>query len=103
MLHKIKKRVEKCLDCNVELRTSSVIMSFPNKSDRLACWGHRDEYWKCLDEAKVESDCDKLRKEYVEHCPAQWVKHFDRKRKYLLFKDKIEKEGYIQAEEAEAS
>lgn len=47
-------------------------MSFPNKKDREACWGSRDEYWKCLDE-KSESDCKDVRQAYEKFCPALWV------------------------------
>lgn len=48
-------------------------MSFPNKEDRLVCWGHKDEYWKCLDEARSETDCNEFRKKYEQFCPSQWV------------------------------
>uniref|UniRef100_A0A673IDH8 Cytochrome c oxidase assembly factor 6 homolog n=1 Tax=Sinocyclocheilus rhinocerous TaxID=307959 RepID=A0A673IDH8_9TELE len=35
-------------------------MSAPNASERKACWGARDQLWKCLDEFEAM-------------CPAQWV------------------------------
>ncbi|KAK0163046.1 hypothetical protein PV327_006757 [Microctonus hyperodae] len=70
-------------------------MSFPNKEDRQACWGCRDEYWQCLDQGKSENECESLRKQYEKFCPSQWVKHFDRKREYLKFKEQIEQEGYL--------
>ncbi|KAL0101088.1 hypothetical protein PUN28_018741 [Cardiocondyla obscurior] len=73
-------------------------MSFPNKEDRLNCWNHRDEYWQCLDEGKSEAECTKFRKQYEKFCPSQWVKHFDRKRDYLKFKEQIEKGGYVPEE-----
>ncbi|XP_011497116.1 PREDICTED: cytochrome c oxidase assembly factor 6 homolog [Ceratosolen solmsi marchali] len=69
-------------------------MSFPNKQDRLTCWNHRDIYWKCLDEKKSDDLCKYCRKDYEKFCPSQWVKHFDRKRDYLNFKNRLEKEGY---------
>ena len=34
-----------------------------------------------------------MRGKYEEACPNAWVKHFDRKREYLKFKEKV-KEGY---------
>ncbi|XP_047343810.1 cytochrome c oxidase assembly factor 6 homolog isoform X2 [Vespa velutina] len=78
-------------------------MSFPNKEDRLICWSHRDEYWKCLDEAKSETDCNEFRKKYEQFCPSQWVKHFDRKREYLKFKERLELEGYVPEEKSQTS
>lgn len=75
-------------------------MSFPNKSDRKTCWESRDKYWECLDKHNVgmeqpcPEECQQVRKLYESMCPNQWVKHFDRKRNYLLFKAKIETEGY---------
>lgn len=69
-------------------------MSFPSKADREVCWKSRDRYWQCLDSAKgSQQECEELRKLYENSCPAQWVKHFDRKRSYLQFKERIEKEG----------
>lgn len=70
-------------------------MSFPTKEERAQCWGARDKYWECLDtNSKKESVCQEFRKLYEKSCSAQWVKHFDRKRDYLKFKEKIEKDGY---------
>nr|CAD7395986.1 unnamed protein product [Timema poppensis] len=72
-----------------------VVMSFPNKAERQKCWDSRDRYWECLDINKDENEhCLKLRQLYESSCSSQWVKHFDRKRNYLKFKDRIEKEGY---------
>lgn len=69
-------------------------MSFPTKEERARCWGARDKYWECLDEQKgTENACTEFRKVYEKSCAAQWVKHFDRKRNYLQFKEKIEKHG----------
>ncbi|KAK9883595.1 hypothetical protein WA026_001770 [Henosepilachna vigintioctopunctata] len=71
-------------------------MSFPNKEDRQRCWGARDKYWDCLDKVGEDekSPCGELRKLYENFCSTQWVKHFDRKRNYLVFKNRIENEGY---------
>ncbi|XP_012275519.1 cytochrome c oxidase assembly factor 6 homolog [Orussus abietinus] len=68
-------------------------MSFLNKEERLKCWGHRDEYWQCLDQGKSDTECNEHRKRYEQFCPSQWVKHFDRKREYLKFREQIEKQG----------
>lgn len=70
-------------------------MSFPNKEERAKCWGARDKYWECLDSNKSDdTQCKEFRKLYETSCSAQWVKHFDRKRNYLMYKEKIEKDGY---------
>jgi len=70
-------------------------MSFPTKSERSKCWTSRDELWKCLDENPDSHEvCSKFRALYESSCPSQWVKHFDRKREYLKFKDRIQNEGY---------
>ncbi|KAK4886751.1 hypothetical protein RN001_003022 [Aquatica leii] len=73
-------------------------MSFPTKEDRETCWGARDNYWTCLDknnqtESVKDGPCAELRKLYEISCSSQWVKHFDRKRSYLQFKQKLETEG----------
>lgn len=74
-------------------------MSFPDKVARKQCWDARDKYWQCLDKYSPEfsatsgqegpSECAKLRKLYETGCPGQWVKHFDRKRTYEQFKEKM--------------
>lgn len=78
-------------------------MSFLNKEERAKCWGDRDAYWKCLSEhapqhsstsgEKVPDACKKLRKQFETSCPSTWVKHFDRKRTYEQFKEKMQ-QGY---------
>lgn len=70
-------------------------MSFPDRSERQKCWSARDRYWECLDANKEEREkCLKQREAYEASCPAQWVKHFDRKFQYLKYKDRIENDGY---------
>lgn len=70
-------------------------MSFPTKEERAKCWGARDKYWECLDKQEGEtSQCKEFRKLYEQSCSSQWIKHFDRKRNYLVFKNKIENDGY---------
>jgi len=83
-------------------------MSFPDKETRQQCWSSRDAYWKCLDDnapkhsstsgEKVPESCLKLRKAFESACPNQWVKHFDRKRSYEQFKEKMSK-GFDPVEE----
>jgi len=69
-------------------------MSFLDKGERERCWSARDGLWKCLDESGEKQEiCVQFRKLYESNCPSQWVKHFDRKREYLKFKDRIQNEG----------
>ncbi|XP_076044268.1 cytochrome c oxidase assembly factor 6 homolog [Oratosquilla oratoria] len=67
--------------------------AFPNKEARYNCWNARDNFWECLDSGGNVESCKEERKLYEESCPATWVKHFDRKKNYLAFKEKL-KEGY---------
>nr|XP_060142117.1 cytochrome c oxidase assembly factor 6 homolog isoform X2 [Globicephala melas] len=49
-------------------------MAAPSMKERQACWGARDEYWKCLDENTEDaSRCKKLRSSFESSCPQQWV------------------------------
>lgn len=78
-------------------------MSFLDKEERAKCWKYRDEFWKCLSEnaplhsstsgEKVPDACKQYRKLFETNCPNTWVKHFDRKRTYEQFKEKIQ-QGY---------
>ncbi|XP_046944747.1 cytochrome c oxidase assembly factor 6 homolog isoform X1 [Lynx rufus] len=66
-------------------------MAAPSMKERQACWGARDEYWKCLDENTEDaSPCKKLRSSFESSCPQQWIKYFDKRRDYLKFKEKFE-------------
>ncbi|XP_027960254.1 cytochrome c oxidase assembly factor 6 homolog isoform X2 [Eumetopias jubatus] len=48
-------------------------MAAPSMKERQACWGARDEYWKCLDENTEDaSQCKKLRSSFESSCPQQW-------------------------------
>lgn len=74
-------------------------MSFPDMKQRKACWTARDNYWKCLDEKAPEFStssgeespavCQQFRKLFQETCPGQWITHFDRKRTYEQFKERM--------------
>ena len=51
-------------------------MAAPSMKERQACWGARDEYWKCLDENTEDaSKCKKLRSSFESSCPQQWVSY----------------------------
>nr|XP_033812972.1 cytochrome c oxidase assembly factor 6 homolog isoform X2 [Geotrypetes seraphini]XP_033812973.1 cytochrome c oxidase assembly factor 6 homolog isoform X2 [Geotrypetes seraphini] len=66
-------------------------MSAPTAVERKACWGARDQFWKCLDENQDDfSKCQKLRSSFEACCPQLWVKHFDKRRDYLKYKEKLE-------------
>lgn len=74
--------------------------SFPTKEQRRVCWESRDTYWQCLDDKapahqatsgdKEPAVCLQFRKLFQANCPSQWVKHFDRKRTYEQFKEKVQ-------------
>merc|ERR1711970_494688 len=67
--------------------------SFPNKEARYRCWDARDKFWECLDAGGTTESCAELRKIYEDSCPSTWVKHFDRKKNFLEFKEQM-KVGY---------
>lgn len=49
-------------------------MAAPSMKERQACWGARDEFWKCLDEhAEDAAPCQTLRRSFEASCPQQWV------------------------------
>lgn len=65
------------------------------KDTRKRCWDSRDRFWECLDKYQDDvSKCTEYQKQYEAACPTQWVKHFNRKREYLQFKEKMATEGY---------
>ncbi|KAK8394188.1 hypothetical protein O3P69_006402 [Scylla paramamosain] len=69
-------------------------MSFRDKGVRKACWDSRDRYWACLDLPGIQRDhCLELRRLYELACPGHWVKHFDRKRQYMEFQERIHSVG----------
>lgn len=70
-------------------------MAAPNKAERQKCWQARDEFWKCLDECDDNrTKCKTQRSAFEASCTAQWVKYFDRRREFLKFKEKMDKEGF---------
>ncbi|XP_028579884.1 cytochrome c oxidase assembly factor 6 homolog isoform X1 [Podarcis muralis] len=83
---------------------SAAEMTAPSMKERKACWGARDEYWKCLDDNMEEaSKCEKLRCSFENVCPQQWVKYFDRRRDYLKYKAKLEAGEFQPSETTEKS
>ncbi|XP_041602796.1 cytochrome c oxidase assembly factor 6 homolog isoform X1 [Vulpes lagopus] len=49
-------------------------MAAPSMKERQACWGARDEYWRCLDDNTEDaSRCEKLRSSFEARCPQQWA------------------------------
>jgi len=83
-------------------------MSFPDKKTRKTCWLNKDAYWECLNVndpkhnsasgEEIPKICTELRKAFEAACPNQWVKHFDRKRSFEQFKEKMSS-GYDPIEE----
>lgn len=75
-------------------------MSFPDKAQRKVCWDSRDRYWACLDDKNIKDSllkpkaCAELRRVFEKSCPTQWVTHFDRKRDFEVFKERMQKEGF---------
>lgn len=83
-----------------EFVTKSV-MAPPNAKERRACWDARDLLWKCLDDHNDNTtSCQHLQLEFENKCPAQWVKYFTKRRDFLKFKEKMEKEGFVPSEES---
>ena len=67
-------------------------MTFASGEEKAACLGARDNYWACLDrEAKQGPGpgCSQLRAFFTAACPAHWVRHFDKKKSYLQFKENL--------------
>ncbi|CAL8323777.1 unnamed protein product [Lota lota] len=74
-------------------------MTAPNSAERKACWGARDDLWKCLDDNKDQpGPCESFQKQFEASCPAQWVKYFAKRRDFLKYKDKMETEGFTPAD-----
>ncbi|XP_037551627.1 cytochrome c oxidase assembly factor 6 homolog [Nematolebias whitei] len=73
-------------------------MTAPTSAERKVCWEARDQLWQCLDDSndKIES-CQKFQRDFEAKCPAQWVKHFTKRRSFLKYKEKMEREGFTPA------
>jgi len=67
----------------------------PTKEERAACWLARDDFWKCLDKSEEDATkCKQQRQQFESSCTNTWLKYFDKRRDYLKYKEKLEKEGY---------
>ncbi|XP_054718610.1 cytochrome c oxidase assembly factor 6 homolog [Uloborus diversus] len=67
------------------------MMPFPDKEQRKKCWDSRDSYWECLEQNNEDkTKCQEKREYFVKECPNRWVDHFDRKRDYIKFKEKVQ-------------
>uniref|UniRef100_A0A8C3F964 Cytochrome c oxidase assembly factor 6 homolog n=1 Tax=Chrysemys picta bellii TaxID=8478 RepID=A0A8C3F964_CHRPI len=81
--------------CRRDAAGAVIKMSAPSMEERKACWGARDEYWKCLDENMEDaSRCQKLRCSFESRCPQQWVKYFDKRRDFLKYKEQLQAGEY---------
>ncbi|KAL0962733.1 hypothetical protein UPYG_G00344600 [Umbra pygmaea] len=79
-------------------------MSAPSANQRKACWGARDNLWKCLDENGDDAvSCETFQKEFEASCPAQWVKYFSKRRDFLKYKEKLETRGFEPTDGAKQS
>ncbi|XP_053565157.1 cytochrome c oxidase assembly factor 6 homolog [Bombina bombina] len=79
-------------------------MTAPTAKERKACWDARDLYWQCMDSNNEDiSKCEKLRHCFESNCPQQWVKHFEKRRDYLKFKEKLESGEYQPSKNTEQS
>ncbi|XP_019383215.1 PREDICTED: cytochrome c oxidase assembly factor 6 homolog [Gavialis gangeticus] len=77
-------------------------MSAPSMEERQACWGARDQYWKCLDEhAEDAAECRQIRLTFEARCPQQWVKYFDKRRDYLKYKEQLQEGQYLPPKKTE--
>jgi len=65
---------------------------FLNREARGLCWGARDAFFACVDSNGPDATpCAALLAEYNTHCPTQWVRHFNKKREYERYKERIAK------------
>lgn len=73
-------------------------MEFRNKEKRAQCYLARDEYFSCLDKypetsKEAEKACKTLFGKFEDQCGKKWTDHFIKKRDYLRFKERVQKEG----------
>ena len=85
-----------------------------SKEGRKSCWAARDVFYACLDaqgagavaaaaaaggKAVIPTKCASLRTEFETQCPASWVRHFDNRRRSLLYRRRLELGGFQETEE----
>uniref|UniRef100_A0A8C3F5L6 Cytochrome c oxidase assembly factor 6 homolog n=2 Tax=Chrysemys picta bellii TaxID=8478 RepID=A0A8C3F5L6_CHRPI len=91
----LSKSVSRTVPCRRDAAGAVIKMSAPSMEERKACWGARDEYWKCLDENMEDAfRCQKLRCSFESRCPQQWVKYFDKRRDFLKYKEQLQAGKY---------
>ncbi|KAK0140403.1 Cytochrome c oxidase assembly factor 6 [Merluccius polli] len=82
-----------------ETESTVEAMTAPNSAERKACWGARDDLWRCLDDHHDQTaPCESFQKQFESSCPAQWVQYFSKRRDFLKYKDKMKAEGFTPAE-----
>eukprot|EP01147_Barroeca_monosierra_P000085 gene85-3478_t len=64
-----------------------------SKEERLACWSARDEYYHCC-AIKGREECGSFKDAFFKKCPAAWVQHFERRRLYEQYRQKLLTQGY---------
>lgn len=70
-------------------------MEFKGREQRNACYNARDTYFECFEKQKAgeKVDCKDLLANFEKLCGKKWTEHFIRRRDYLKFKERLEKEG----------
>lgn len=71
---------------------------FKNREERQKCYSARDLYFDCVEsqpaeQADPKQTCKQLYSQFESLCGIKWTEHFVRRRDYLKFKEKIEKDG----------
>jgi len=61
---------------------------FLNRDARKLCWGARDAFFACVDSNGPDA-CAAQLSEYTAHCPSQWVRHFNKKRDYDRYRERM--------------
>lgn len=85
------------------LHYSLTPMEFKGREQRNECYSARDAYFDCLESKQEtgtttitdssEGPCKELFAKFEKNCGKKWTEHFIRRRGYLKFKEKLEKEG----------
>lgn len=82
-------------------------MEFKDREQRTQCYSARDNYYECLDKNLIDNKintataaatkqppaCRQLLDSFEKSCGKKWTEHFIRKRDYMKFKERVEKEG----------
>lgn len=72
-------------------------MEFKGRDERTKCYATRDAYFGCIEKQPEGTDakaaCKELFDKFEMTCGMKWTEHFIRRRDYLKFKERVEKEG----------